>query len=274
MSSERGNDVKNRAWIGYAFAFPQAIRRIRLEQQTYSPWRQDWVRVQASRDGGTSWIDALPEPVDLREQIVGQISLPELAPAALWRILAVSDNASESNQEWRPLELEFLVADTAVQNNPLRAARLQGGTPQASSDEAGGPERAFDGNNNTYWSSKELGPDVKNRAWIGYRFATPQRIRRINVHQSVEEALAQDYVRVEKSMDGANWFPAAPQPFRLRPFGWIEISDAEPTPYWRLVAAGNNAATSGGRWRVTDIEFYVATTQEAGSERAEHRDVP
>src|SRR5207237_6486058 len=66
ISAERGTQVKDQAWIGYAFAEPQTIGRIRVDQTTNPGFRQDLVRVEKSLDGGVTWAAAAGAAFRLR----------------------------------------------------------------------------------------------------------------------------------------------------------------------------------------------------------------
>jgi hypothetical protein len=109
ISPERGTDVKGHAWIGYSFAIPRAINRVRLIQTNGPAIRQDRVMIQASRDGGTTWTNELPEPAILFDEDTSIINLGETRPARDWRILAAGDNATRPEDAWAPLEIEFFV---------------------------------------------------------------------------------------------------------------------------------------------------------------------
>lgn len=111
ISPQRGADVKGNAWIGYQFAHAQMIGRVRLRQTSNVPYRQDRVMVQVSRDGGVTWSDVLPEPARLPQQEWSDINIPEVSPAALWRVVAMGDNAQDPSHAWTPLEIVFLVRD-------------------------------------------------------------------------------------------------------------------------------------------------------------------
>jgi hypothetical protein len=109
VSSQRGTSVKGEAWIGYAFADPQAIRRIRIAQTSNPPFRQDVVRVEKSTDGESSWIAAAPGPFRI-DGATSWIDLPSGDPARRWRIIAAGDNASDLEHAWSVYEISFFQA--------------------------------------------------------------------------------------------------------------------------------------------------------------------
>jgi FkbM family methyltransferase len=110
LSSQRGLEVKDNAWIGYAFAEPTTVRSIRVGQPSESGYRQALVRVEKSVDGGANWLPALPGLVGLCGTSAS-IDLPAGGPARLWRIVAAADNATDPEHAWTVTELAF-TADT------------------------------------------------------------------------------------------------------------------------------------------------------------------
>jgi hypothetical protein len=110
ISSERGIHVKDHAWIGFAFATPQAVRQILIEQSSQSRYRQDLIRVEKSIDGGMNWL-AVGAPFALHG-VTDQILLPETVPAKLWRVMAAGDNAVAPEDAWTVVELAFFAVDT------------------------------------------------------------------------------------------------------------------------------------------------------------------
>src|SRR5712691_10371264 len=257
-SAERGTQVKHRAWIGYAFAEPQTIRRIHVEQTTNPGFRQDLVRVEKSLDGGVSWVAAAPGPARLKGAATW-VDLPEGEPARLWRLVAAGDNATAENEAWTVTGLAFFVLVSAVAPLPVAIADLAGGSTIASGDGSGSPQHVFDGDPETFWISAERGTKVKDHAWIGYAFAEPQAIGRIRVDQTTNPGFRQDLVRVEKSLyGGVSWMAAPGGAFRLRgATDWIDVPANEPARLWRLVAAGDNASAENEAWTVTGLAFFV-----------------
>lgn len=275
-SAERGSEVKHRAWLGYAFAEPQAVRSLRLAQTSNRPFRQDRVLVQASLDGGLSWQDAVPEPVALPEGAASAIELPESIPAApLWRVVAAGDNAKSPGDGWTVYELGFYV-DPAERTHYAELAL--DGEPISSGYGLDVPGRAFDGDKDTFWVSSQRGAAVKDDAWIGYAFAEPTAVRRIRVEQTSNPPFRQDLTRVEKSIDGgSSWIAAAPGPFRVQgESSWIDLADGEPATHWRIVAAGDNASDPEHAWSIYEISFFLAvavgTSAEARVCAADHTD--
>src|SRR5437868_2004960 len=156
VSAERGTGVKDHTWIGYAFAEPQSIRRIRLVQTSNSGFRQDFVRIEKSLDEGANWVAAAPAPVQLRGYL-DWIDLAESAPARLWRLVAAGDNATTSEHAWTVIGLEFLVLDSPEPGMTAVPAELSGGSAVASEDGFGSPANAFDSSPQTFWISAERG---------------------------------------------------------------------------------------------------------------------
>jgi|SRR6266567_371797 len=158
--------------------------------------------------------------------------------------------------------LELLAGKLVGARLPVAPAELAGGLAIASGDGAGSPERAYDGNPQTFWISAERGTGVKDQAWIGYAFAEPQAIRRIRLDQTSNPGFRQDLVRVEKSLDGGlTWVAAARAPAQLRgESDWIDLPEREPARLWRLIAAGDNATESRHAWTPFRILFLVAQT--------------
>jgi hypothetical protein len=267
-SDERGEGIKGHSWIGYAFAEPQAVRRIRLSQSVNPAIRQDRVMVQTSHDGGLTWTDVLPAPArltDLSPPLTSVINIPDTAPAAHWRVVAAGENATLPGHAWLVLEVEFLVPEPTFHSPDFVAGDLAGGRPISSGEDTGSPEKAFDGQSDTFWISPERGTDVKSRAWIGYAFALPQAVRRIRVMQTTTPPYRQDFVLVEKSIDGHNWQAAASHSFRLKSaVGWINLPAGEAARYWRLVAAGDNAKLPEHAWTPLEIALFVSPDRSAG----------
>jgi len=268
-STERGPQVKHRAWLGYAFAEPEAVRSLRLAQTSNRPYRQDRVMVQASLDGGLSWQDIVPEPVALSDGQISVVELPDSAPAAsLWRVVAAGDNAKSPGDAWTVYELGFYV-DPAER---IRYAELPlEGEPISGGYGSDAPVLAFDGEKDTFWVSSQRGAPVKGEAWIGYAFAEPKTVRRIRIDQTTNSPFRQDLTRVEKSLDGgSSWIAAAPGPFRLQgERSTIDLADGEPATHWRIVAAGDNATGPDHAWSIYEISFFRAAAVD-GSAAADH----
>jgi hypothetical protein len=109
LAPERGREIKGRSWIGYVFATPQEVRRVEVKQPPAPTGHQDRVMVQASRDGGVTWIDVLPRPAEFFGGGTALINLPGTAPAAHWRIIAAGDDASAPKDVWAVYHLTFSV---------------------------------------------------------------------------------------------------------------------------------------------------------------------
>src|SRR6266700_2300476 len=126
ISAERGTQVKDRAWIGYAFAEPQAIGRIRVDQTTNPGFRQDLVRIEKSLDGGVTWAAAAGGAFRLRGA-TDWIDLPASEPARLWRLVAAGDNASAVDEAWTVTGLAFFILNSLARPAPLVLVDLTGG---------------------------------------------------------------------------------------------------------------------------------------------------
>lgn len=265
VSNERGLQVKGRAWLGYAFAEPQAVCRIRLAQTSNRPFRQDRVAVQASLDGGLTWQDVVPDPVALPDGQLSVIQLPESAPrASLWRVVAAGDNAKSPGDAWTVHELGFYVDPV----DRIRYAQLAlEGEPISSGYGSDTPEHAFEGGRDSFWVSSQRGAAVKDDAWIGYAFAEQQAVRRIRIEQTSNPPFRQDVVRVEKSAnDGVSWLSAGPGPVRLRGDDtWLDLPIGEPARHWRIVAAADNATDPEHAWSVYAISFFEAVESDPGT---------
>lgn len=105
-SAERGAGVKGKAWIGFAFATPQAVRRIRLDQTNAFPYRQERVRVEKSYDDGSTWVAAAPAPFRIAGPSTS-LNPHDCRPARLWRLVAAADNATAPEHHWAPIEIVF-----------------------------------------------------------------------------------------------------------------------------------------------------------------------
>jgi hypothetical protein len=262
LSTERGGAVRDHAWIGYEFSDPRAIGRIHIAQSNNQPFRQDLVRVERSLDGGETWEQAVPNPVRL-SGAASDIDVPAGKPARLWRLVAAGDNAkSDNDAAWTVEELSFFVpADEAKPATPT-AISDAAGTPISSGGDAGSPDRAFDGSSDSFWVSAERGDAIKDNAWIGWHFSTPQAVEHIRIEQPANPLYHQELVRVEKSLDdGKTWVAAAPGPFQLHgKESWIDLPAGDAASFWRLVAASDNAGAKRDAWAVIELNFYPATS--------------
>lgn len=267
VSAERGAQVKGTSWIGYAFAAPCEVREILIEQSTGRHYRQDTVAVEKSLDGGETWQAAVTGPVRLIGKIA-RIELPAGAPAPLWRLVAAGDNATDLEDAWTVTDVKFFGEAN------LAPLPLEGGEALASAGNGGAPDRAFDGDPESFWISVERGREVQGQSWIGYRFAEPRKVRWIRIEQSTRSHFRQDAVRVEKSADGGEtWVPTVAEPVRLvGQRGWIDLPNGTPAELWRLAAAGDNTADPEDAWTVIDVRFFgeadSAGTPEAPLEAA------
>ena len=106
ISAERGNAVKDNAWIGFEFAAATAVRRICVKQTDNYSFRQDLVRVEHVLEGGGPWCAAASNPFRL-DGCAGWIDLPVCPAARGWRIVAASDNATGPEHAWTVTSVEF-----------------------------------------------------------------------------------------------------------------------------------------------------------------------
>lgn len=263
LSPEHDGEVKDHAWIGSAFAIPWDVRQIHVEQPPNPFYRQDWVRVEKSMDGGATWQPARPGLIQLNGTS-SQIDLPASEPARLWRLMAASDNQKSERDAWAVETLSFYSPTAEIRTPVLTALPKSAGMPVASGNNAGNPDKAFDGDTATFWFSAERGGGVKDQAWIGYAFAEPQIVRQIHIDQPPNPFYRQDLVRVEKSVDGETWEPVFPEPVRLSgPTSEIDLPAGAPARLWRLVAAADNAKDETHAWAVNELKFFAATPVEA-----------
>jgi hypothetical protein len=112
ISSQRGIEVKDQAWVGYGFAEPVRVAGLRVVQSDRPGYRQDLIRIEKSTDEGANWTPATPDVV----RLIGSdalIELPEGPPARLWRIVAAADNSSEPGEAWSVVELKFYTQSLA-----------------------------------------------------------------------------------------------------------------------------------------------------------------
>jgi hypothetical protein len=140
-------------------------------------------------------------------------------------------------------------------------ADLAGGTAICSGANAGSPERAFDGNHETFWTSAERGLQVKGRAWLGYAFVEPQAVCSIRVAQTSNRPFRQDRVLVQASRDGGlTWQDVVSEAVDLSG-GQVSVFDLPktiaPAQAWRVVAAGDNAKSPGDAWTLYELGFFI-----------------
>ena len=117
-------------------------------------------------------------------------------------------------------------------------------------------ERAFDGNENTWWKSVERGPKIKGNAWIGIEYAQPQKISKIRLNQGPPASLnRQNMVHVQQSMDGGkNWTGVGTQAFCTNDkVSEIRLPYAPRANQWRILAAAT--AQSPHHWEVIEVEM-------------------
>jgi hypothetical protein len=122
VSVERGQGIKNQAWIGYAFGEPQAVRRIIIEQTTNPPFRQDFVNVEKSEDG-IVWMPAAGDGPARLKGPRSTIKLPAGTPSRFWRLVAAADNAVADGHAWTPGEINLFVAgptENSLDGSPIR----------------------------------------------------------------------------------------------------------------------------------------------------------
>jgi hypothetical protein len=143
ISPMRGTRVKDQAFIAYRFPHPVHIRRIVLHQSNNRPYRQDRVRVQYSSDGGVTWRNAARTPLEVVGP-VADLRLGRNRPAADWRLVAASDNATEESHAWTPMFIEMMAAhsyrDTLRRLDAIRAARVPSPEPATEAKLAAEPE--------------------------------------------------------------------------------------------------------------------------------------
>ena len=141
---------------------------------------------------------------------------------------------------------------------PVQPAHIvSDGQPLASSDNSGSPAKAFDNDKATFWLSAEHGAQIKDHAWIGYKFAKPMKVGWIRIDQTNNPPFREDLVRVESSNDGETWTPALPEPVHLvGTTDWIYLPSSSPASMWRVVAA-DDSTPPRDTWAVIELGFYV-----------------
>ena len=141
---------------------------------------------------------------------------------------------------------------------PVQPAHIvSDGQPLASSDNSGSPTKAFDNDKATFWLSAEHGAQIKDHAWIGYKFAKPMKVGWIRIDQTNNPPFREDLVRVESSNDGETWTPALPEPVHLvGTTDWIYLPSSSPASIWRVVAA-DDSTPPRDTWAVIELGLYV-----------------
>lgn len=128
------------------------------------------------------------------------------------------------------------------------------GTPTGS---GGNPSASFDGDVGTFWISPETGSAVRNAAWIGYRFDTPQVVRTVVLTQSNNPPYRQDSVMVQSSVDGGQTWTdvvAAQTPMGAPPE--IQIpANATAAADWRILATAANSTAPAHAWTPMEVQF-------------------
>lgn len=122
---------------------------------------------------------------------------------------------------------------------------------------ASNTQGCFDGNEQSFCISAQLGAAVQGAAWFGYQFDTPYAVRRVRVLQSNNPPFRQDAVIVDRSDDGVTWVPAMTAPASL-PYGHdlVYVPEGPPARYWRVRAmAPNAAANAQAAWTPMELAF-------------------
>lgn len=120
-----------------------------------------------------------------------------------------------------------------------------------------GAGRAFDGRTETWWSSGEQGPAVRNGAWIGAAYDQPVRLAHVVLQQTPNPPFRQDAIRIQWSDDGANWTDLSQQVPVVADLADIPVFAPRAARHWRLMAAGDNAdRVAGGNWTPMNVWFW------------------
>jgi hypothetical protein len=112
ISSQRGIEIKDQAWIGYVFAEAVSVAGLSIVQSDRPGYRQDLIRVEKSIDDGANWIPATRDPIRLAASSAS-IDLPEGEPARCWRVVAAADNSTDPEEAWSVVELKFYTRSSA-----------------------------------------------------------------------------------------------------------------------------------------------------------------
>jgi hypothetical protein len=163
---------------------------------------------------------------------------------------------------WPAGEEARLGSSTPIASVTSNAAAPDPAAPPKPISSDGGPSSdvalAFDGRNDTWWTSELAGADVKGKAWIGVAYPRPVRLEQLRLVQTTDKSFRQDAVRLQMSgNDGRTWRDAVPAPLDARAdFLTVGLDPELPAAtQWRLLAAGDNAVLPEHHWTPIEVVF-------------------
>lgn len=129
-----------------------------------------------------------------------------------------------------------------------------GGMPISGGDYVGCPAAsAFAGDGaTTYWWSN-ISTELSGVAWLGYRFSTPENIRKIKLSQSAMS----NYItagKVQASIDGITWVDVLSVTL-IQGDNTVYLPSSSGYVYWRILAMSNT--TNNSNWSVYELEMYA-----------------
>ncbi len=140
------------------------------------------------------------------------------------------------------------------------AAHTDGGQALSSGGGFGSPERAFDGQSDTFWVSPERGPD---NAWLGFAFPAQQWIGRLVLTQTNNAGFRQDLVEVQyRDGDDEEWASAVIARIPIdENKSFIDLREPVRARQWRVLARADNAVDETHAWTPLSLEFFSPVGQ-------------
>ena len=250
-----GNDGNTaNTWVQYKFVTPICVKRIRVKApKEDGRYYVKTFKVQYSNDGITfkdveSDKYAFTDTVREIEENVNNDNY-----ASYWRVQAVSTNGNMkgyfTNIQFYGRQLSVSVpamaSDTAPWGKVIYSSQWDGGSSAG--------RQAFSGTDSLWYPSPS---DSTGKAYIGYAYPTPTRVRQVTFicHNGNQNEVCV----VERSDDGERWEKASDEiQITVDNETKIQTVDAPPARYWRIrnVSGVIYIANQGG-FNLKKVQFY------------------
>lgn len=250
-----GNDGNTaNTWVQYKFVTPICVKRIRVKApKEDGRYYVKTFKVQYSNDGSTfkdieSDKYAFTNTVREIEENVNNDNY-----ASYWRVQAVSTNGNMkgyfTNVRFYGRQLSVSVptmtSDTAPWGKIIYSSQWDGGSSAG--------RQAFSGTDSPWYPSPS---DSTGKAYIGYVYPTPTRVRQVSFicHNGNQNEVCV----VERSDDGERWEKASEE-IRITVDNEAKTLnvDASPARYWRIRnVSGNIYIANQGGFNLRKVQFY------------------
>jgi hypothetical protein len=236
------------AWIGYKFANPVEVRKVRIKGHTATVNPTGLIQYS---DDNVTWNNTSSSfTITGSEQ---EVDVASYGFHLYWKVYQTSTNSGETYNTYL---LQFYGRELSVSVPAMTTNTTPYGEVSADKyfPSNGLPYYAFDGNDSTSWGTYQQTDATKGK--IRYSFTTPVCVKEVLVYVDYSGGYrAKDY-KINASDDGVTYTPITSGTFTNKSQSTIEIVDLSsnntPYRYWQLEVD----STYNGAVTIKTLQFY------------------